>query len=327
MTTLGRREFLAGAGALAAALPSISYAEAIGSTEVLPSWQGAQGRGGIFPASVRADFPSVLRETYLNSAAMHPVGTFAADAVKQIVDYRLLRARRRARRLRRREAGRAEEEVRRADQRLPRRNCLHRQHLRRREHRRAWGCSRAARTRSTTATVAPLRTRKHRHRRAALHDLPLHVQGARKERRRAPHRQAQELGDRSGGHGEGDRQEHPAGVDGAGVERQRVHARCQGGERHRARARRAGVCRHHPGGRRDAGRREGARHRLRLARHLQVADGRTRHRLPLRPRGSAGHRAADDEVWAPAGVELQPRGSCRGSRCPARRATKPAASR
>ena len=69
------------------------------------------------------------------------------------------------------------------------------------------------------------------------------------------------------------------------------------------------VRRHHPGGGRGAGRREGARHRLRLGRHLQVADGRTRHRLPLRPRGSAGHGAADDEIRAPAGVELQPRGA------------------
>ena len=42
-----------------------------------------------FPPSVRADFPSVLRETYMNSAAMHPVGTFAADAIKSVVDYRL----------------------------------------------------------------------------------------------------------------------------------------------------------------------------------------------------------------------------------------------
>jgi len=39
---------------------------------------------------VRADFPSVLRETYMNSASMHPVGTFVADAVKQLMDYRLL---------------------------------------------------------------------------------------------------------------------------------------------------------------------------------------------------------------------------------------------
>lgn len=91
---LGRREFLASASALAATLPSTTLAKAVGSstasTEVLASWHGAQARpGGIFPASVRADFPSVARETYLNSASMHPVGTFAADAVKQLVDFRL----------------------------------------------------------------------------------------------------------------------------------------------------------------------------------------------------------------------------------------------
>lgn len=91
---LGRREFLASASALAATLPSTTFAEAVdsstASTEVLASWHGAQARpGGIFPASVRADFPSVARETYLNSASIHPVGTFAADAVKQLVDFRL----------------------------------------------------------------------------------------------------------------------------------------------------------------------------------------------------------------------------------------------
>ncbi len=86
MTTLGRRQFLAGAGALAAALPTISYADSFAGTEVPAFWQA---RPGVFPASVRADFPSVLRETYLNSAAMHPVGTFAADAIKQVVDFRL----------------------------------------------------------------------------------------------------------------------------------------------------------------------------------------------------------------------------------------------
>ena len=91
---LGRREFLASASALAATLPSTTFAKAVGSstasTEVLASWHGAQARpGGIFPASVRADFPSVARETYLNSASIHPVGTFAADAVKQLVDFRL----------------------------------------------------------------------------------------------------------------------------------------------------------------------------------------------------------------------------------------------
>ena len=42
-----------------------------------------------FRRRVRADFPSVLNETYLNSASMHPVGTFAAEAIKNVVDYRL----------------------------------------------------------------------------------------------------------------------------------------------------------------------------------------------------------------------------------------------
>jgi len=84
MTTFGRRQFLAGAGAFAAAIPSTTFAAA--GTEVTAFWQT---RSGIFAASVRADFPSVLRETYMNSAAIHPVGTFAADAVKQLVDYRL----------------------------------------------------------------------------------------------------------------------------------------------------------------------------------------------------------------------------------------------
>jgi len=78
MTTLGRREFLAGAGALAATI------------RLKADSTSQMARAGVFPASVRADFPSVLRETYMNSAAMHPVGTFAADAIKQLVDFRLL---------------------------------------------------------------------------------------------------------------------------------------------------------------------------------------------------------------------------------------------
>ncbi len=77
--TLGRREFLASAAALAATLPTSLRVSA-----------AQPNRSGIFPASVRAAFPSVARETYLNSAAMHPVGTFAADAVKQLLDFRLL---------------------------------------------------------------------------------------------------------------------------------------------------------------------------------------------------------------------------------------------
>lgn len=74
---MNRREFLVGAGSLAIAAKPL-FAAAQTAT-----------RSGIFPASVRADFPSVLKETYLNSASMHPVGTFTADAIKKVVDYRL----------------------------------------------------------------------------------------------------------------------------------------------------------------------------------------------------------------------------------------------
>ena len=77
---MNRREFIAGAGTLAlAAKPLFAAAQ-------------TSARSGVFPPSVRADFPSVLKETYLNSASMHPVGTFAADAARKMVDYRLLGA-------------------------------------------------------------------------------------------------------------------------------------------------------------------------------------------------------------------------------------------
>jgi selenocysteine lyase/cysteine desulfurase len=73
---MNRREFLAGAGSIAiAAKPLFAATQAAAR--------------GVFPPSVRADFPAVARETYLNSAAMHPVGRFAADAMKSVVDYRL----------------------------------------------------------------------------------------------------------------------------------------------------------------------------------------------------------------------------------------------
>lgn len=74
---MNRRDFLVGAGSLAiAAKPFFAAAQ-------------TSARAGVFPASVRADFPSVARETYLNSAAMHPVGTFAANAMKGVIDNRL----------------------------------------------------------------------------------------------------------------------------------------------------------------------------------------------------------------------------------------------
>jgi selenocysteine lyase/cysteine desulfurase len=75
---MNRREFLTGAAALAVA--------SAGRLKAAPA---TQGRAGLFPASVRADFPSVARETYVNSASMHPVGTFAANAMKSLIDLRL----------------------------------------------------------------------------------------------------------------------------------------------------------------------------------------------------------------------------------------------
>jgi selenocysteine lyase/cysteine desulfurase len=78
---LGRREFLAGAGTLALTSRSLFAAGEQAAATRAP---------GAFPASVRADFPSVLRETYLNSAALHPVGTFTAKAMQQVIEYRQL---------------------------------------------------------------------------------------------------------------------------------------------------------------------------------------------------------------------------------------------
>ena len=75
--TLGRREFLAGASALAVSARSALAA-------VQPAKPGA-----IFPPSVRADFPSVSLDTYMNAAAMHPLGSFAARAIEQGIAYRL----------------------------------------------------------------------------------------------------------------------------------------------------------------------------------------------------------------------------------------------
>jgi hypothetical protein len=72
-----RRQFLIGAGSLAiAARPLFAATQ-------------TPARSTILPASVRNDFPAVLKETYLNSASMHPVGTFAAEAAKKVIDYRV----------------------------------------------------------------------------------------------------------------------------------------------------------------------------------------------------------------------------------------------
>ena len=75
--TLGRREFLAGAGALAVSARSVFAA--VQTTRP----------GAVFPASVRADFPSAALDTYMNAAAMHPLGSFAARAIEEGVAFRL----------------------------------------------------------------------------------------------------------------------------------------------------------------------------------------------------------------------------------------------
>jgi selenocysteine lyase/cysteine desulfurase len=77
---LGRRAFLVGAGTLALATRGLRAGNQAAATRA----------AAIFPASVRADFPSAAREAYLNSAALHPVGSFTARAMQQVIDYRLL---------------------------------------------------------------------------------------------------------------------------------------------------------------------------------------------------------------------------------------------
>ena len=151
----------------------------------------------------------------MNAAAVHPLGRFAAKAIQEGVAFRLQGAGPGPRRLQQRPSGRPEEAVRPADQRHARRDRLHLEHLRRREHRR-------------DGDGPGEEEGQRRHRRAALHQLALSLQGAREAGRRAAHRQAPQLGHRPGRHGQGHRPQHPAGVAGAGLQRQRLHARLQG---------------------------------------------------------------------------------------------------
>jgi selenocysteine lyase/cysteine desulfurase len=72
-----RREFLVGAGALAAT-----------ARPAWAAWQAAKP-ATVLPATIRADFPAASVETYLNAAAIHPLGTFAASAIEQTMAYRM----------------------------------------------------------------------------------------------------------------------------------------------------------------------------------------------------------------------------------------------
>jgi selenocysteine lyase/cysteine desulfurase len=75
--SLGRRDFLIGAGALTAMLRPALAAQPLAR------------QGGVLPATIRADFPGAAVETYLNAAAIHPLGTFAVQAIEQTMAFRM----------------------------------------------------------------------------------------------------------------------------------------------------------------------------------------------------------------------------------------------
>lgn len=71
--TINRRDFLLSAAAVAAA----------------PRSSVAAPQAGLFPQSVREDFPIAGKQTYLNSAAIHPMSVHAARALRDHIAYRL----------------------------------------------------------------------------------------------------------------------------------------------------------------------------------------------------------------------------------------------
>ena len=72
--TIDRRRFLLTAAALATA----PVARVTGTAP-----------DGVLPGSIRADFPSVARETYLNAASIHPMSAPAARRLQRYIDVRL----------------------------------------------------------------------------------------------------------------------------------------------------------------------------------------------------------------------------------------------
>jgi selenocysteine lyase/cysteine desulfurase len=79
MMPVDRRQFLLSAAAVAAsASPAFPR-------EAREAWEA----GSVFPASVRADFPIASTQTYLNSAAIHPMSVPAAQALEQHIAFRL----------------------------------------------------------------------------------------------------------------------------------------------------------------------------------------------------------------------------------------------
>jgi selenocysteine lyase/cysteine desulfurase len=73
--TVDRRQFLLSAAALAASARSVGTA--------------APADGSIFPPAVRADFPIASAQSYLNSAAIHPMSVPASRALEEHIAFRL----------------------------------------------------------------------------------------------------------------------------------------------------------------------------------------------------------------------------------------------
>jgi selenocysteine lyase/cysteine desulfurase len=73
--SVDRRQFLLSAAALAA-VPRPVFAD-------------APAEGEIFPPAVRADFPIAARQTYLNSAAIHPMSVPCSRALADHIQFRL----------------------------------------------------------------------------------------------------------------------------------------------------------------------------------------------------------------------------------------------
>src|SRR5262245_49430813 len=72
--TMDRRRFLMSAAAIAAA-PRVGFADDTPA-------------GSVLPASVRADFPIASAQTYLNSAAIHPMSQVSATALHEHIAFR-----------------------------------------------------------------------------------------------------------------------------------------------------------------------------------------------------------------------------------------------
>lgn len=82
--SLNRREFMLGSAALTAATAASNPASAAPAAAT-----GKAQSQAIFSDSVRADFPWASNETYLNSAAVHPLSVHAFRAMQRYLEFRM----------------------------------------------------------------------------------------------------------------------------------------------------------------------------------------------------------------------------------------------